>query len=160
MNPARHAPSRPVRTKQNAMPDAVVELHEPGLTCPVCRVALVMSERQNIEIDDCPKCRGVWLDRGELDKIIERSPGSAPAEQPKAAAPQPARAAATVTLCAAAALALDQAGKALMLAVMQPPRVIPVTPFFNLTPGFNEGAGFGMLGGLMQGRRPSARVLA
>lgn len=44
-----------------------------GLLCPVCRVSLVMSERQGIEIDYCPKCRGVWLDRGELDKIIERS---------------------------------------------------------------------------------------
>ena len=52
-----------------------IELQEPGagLQCPLCRVSLVMSERQNIEIDYCPKCRGVWLDRGELDKIIERS---------------------------------------------------------------------------------------
>ena len=44
-----------------------------GLFCPACRVDLVMSERQGIEIDYCPKCRGVWLDRGELDKIVERS---------------------------------------------------------------------------------------
>ncbi|MHA3795596.1 zf-TFIIB domain-containing protein [Sphingomonas sp. YL-JM2C] len=44
-----------------------------GLPCPVCKIDLVMSERQGIEIDYCPKCRGVWLDRGELDKIIERS---------------------------------------------------------------------------------------
>ncbi len=44
-----------------------------GLLCPSCRVALVMSERQGVEIDYCPQCRGVWLDRGELDKIIERS---------------------------------------------------------------------------------------
>jgi uncharacterized protein len=44
-----------------------------GLPCPVCKVDLVMSERQGIEIDYCPQCRGVWLDRGELDKIIERS---------------------------------------------------------------------------------------
>ena len=43
------------------------------MKCPVCNVDLVMSERQGIEIDYCPKCRGVWLDRGELDKIIERS---------------------------------------------------------------------------------------
>jgi uncharacterized protein len=43
------------------------------MNCPVCNVQLVMSERQGIEIDYCPKCRGVWLDRGELDKIIERS---------------------------------------------------------------------------------------
>lgn len=42
--------------------------------CPVCTDAtLVITERQNIEIDYCPKCRGVWLDRGELDKIIERT---------------------------------------------------------------------------------------
>jgi Zn-finger nucleic acid-binding protein len=44
-----------------------------GLLCPTCRVDLVMSERQGIEIDYCPKCRGVWLDRGELDKIIAKS---------------------------------------------------------------------------------------
>ena len=44
-----------------------------GLLCPTCRIDLVMSERQGIEIDYCPKCRGVWLDRGKLDKIIERS---------------------------------------------------------------------------------------
>ena len=50
------------------------------------------------------------------------------------------------------ALALDQATKAVMLVIMQPPRVIPVTPFFNLTLGYNEGASFGMLGGLLQGR--------
>jgi uncharacterized protein len=44
------------------------------MLCPVCKnVELVMSERQGIEIDYCPTCRGVWLDRGELDKIIERS---------------------------------------------------------------------------------------
>ncbi len=42
--------------------------------CPVCKtVNLEMSERQGIEIDYCPQCRGVWLDRGELDKIIERT---------------------------------------------------------------------------------------
>ena len=43
------------------------------MLCPACKTDLVMTERQNIEIDYCPKCRGVWLDRGELDKIIERS---------------------------------------------------------------------------------------
>jgi len=43
------------------------------MQCPLCSVELVMSERQGIEIDYCPKCRGVWLDRGELDKIIEKS---------------------------------------------------------------------------------------
>jgi uncharacterized protein len=61
-----------------------------GLTCPSCRVALVMSERQGIEIDYCPQCRGVWLDRGELDKIIERSGReAAPAPQPQPAAFSP-----------------------------------------------------------------------
>ena len=44
-----------------------------GMACPVCRTALMLSERQGVEIDYCPSCRGVWLDRGEIDKIIERS---------------------------------------------------------------------------------------
>lgn len=49
------------------------------MDCPVCKtVQLVMSERQGIEIDYCPNCRGVWLDRGELDKIIDRSASAAP----------------------------------------------------------------------------------
>jgi uncharacterized protein len=43
------------------------------MQCPACATPLTMSERQGIEIDYCPSCRGVWLDRGELDKIIERS---------------------------------------------------------------------------------------
>lgn len=44
------------------------------MKCPVCKdVNLAMSDRQGVEIDYCPQCRGVWLDRGELDKIIERS---------------------------------------------------------------------------------------
>lgn len=43
------------------------------MNCPICNVALVISDKQGIEIDYCPKCRGIWLDRGELDKIIERS---------------------------------------------------------------------------------------
>ena len=52
------------------------------MKCIVCSdVNLVMSERQGIEIDYCPECRGVWLDRGELDKIIERS--STPITQQK-----------------------------------------------------------------------------
>ena len=49
-----------------------------AMPCPVCRVPLVMSDRQGIEIDYCPQCRGVWLDRGELDKIIDRSVAPAP----------------------------------------------------------------------------------
>lgn len=44
------------------------------MNCPQCKtVTLVMAERQAIEIDYCPQCRGVWLDRGELDKLIERN---------------------------------------------------------------------------------------
>lgn len=43
------------------------------MKCPTCNLNLVMTERNGIEIDYCPECRGVWLDRGELDKIIERS---------------------------------------------------------------------------------------
>ena len=56
------------------------------MKCPNCDVALVMADRQGIEIDYCPQCRGVWLDRGELDKIIERTAGSA---APQQAAPPP-----------------------------------------------------------------------
>ena len=59
-----------------------------GMLCPVCRVSLVMSERQGVEIDYCPQCRGVWLDRGELDKIIERSAQEAPVRQPSFTQPQ------------------------------------------------------------------------
>lgn len=43
------------------------------MQCPIDQTELVMTERQGVEIDYCPKCRGVWLDRGELDKIIERA---------------------------------------------------------------------------------------
>lgn len=56
------------------------------MNCPICSVTLQVAERQGIEIDFCPQCRGVWLDRGELDKIIERStatqPGQAYPQQP------------------------------------------------------------------------------
>lgn len=55
------------------------------MRCPVDETTLVMSERSGIEIDYCPQCRGVWLDRGELDKIIDRSVAE-PA--PQQAAPQ------------------------------------------------------------------------
>ncbi len=43
------------------------------MNCPNCDVPLVISERQQVEIDYCPRCRGVWLDRGELDKILDRA---------------------------------------------------------------------------------------
>lgn len=63
------------------------------MQCPVCKnVNLVMSERQGIEIDYCPQCRGVWLDRGELDKIIERTPGAAAVPPAPQAAPYPPQA--------------------------------------------------------------------
>lgn len=62
------------------------------MQCPVCKtVNLVMSERQGIEIDYCPQCRGVWLDRGELDKIIERSASLEPAAQRPASSAPPAQ---------------------------------------------------------------------
>ena len=54
------------------------------MKCPADNETLVMTERHGVEIDYCPKCRGVWLDRGELDKIIERAapaPNVAPVQQ-------------------------------------------------------------------------------
>jgi Zn-finger nucleic acid-binding protein len=59
------------------------------MKCPIDGSDLVMTERQGIEIDYCPKCRGVWLDRGELDKIIDKAAQPA-AQQPAFAQPQPA----------------------------------------------------------------------
>jgi len=54
------------------------------MKCPVCKtVDLLMSERQGVEIDYCPECRGVWLDRGELDKIIERTAPEASEPPPR-----------------------------------------------------------------------------
>ena len=55
-------------------------MKEDKMLCPLDGETLLMTAREGIEIDYCPRCRGVWLDRGELDKIIERSnsdhPGS------------------------------------------------------------------------------------
>ena len=63
------------------------------MACPVDGATLVMSERSGIEIDYCPTCRGVWLDRGELDKIIERNAeASAPPPQTAQATPPPQQA--------------------------------------------------------------------
>ncbi|MFN8526617.1 MAG: zf-TFIIB domain-containing protein [Chloroflexota bacterium] len=45
------------------------------MLCPTCKIQLTIADRQGVEIDYCPTCRGVWLDRGELDKLIERSMG-------------------------------------------------------------------------------------
>lgn len=73
------------------------------MQCPTDGAVLVMSERSGIEIDYCPTCRGVWLDRGELDKIIERAarefrqsapsvPSAPPQMPPQQSAPAPQRA--------------------------------------------------------------------
>jgi len=51
------------------------------MKCPTDNATLVMSERNGVEIDYCPECRGVWLDRGELDKIIDRADAAPPAAQ-------------------------------------------------------------------------------
>ena len=60
------------------------------MKCPVDDETLVMTERNGVEIDYCPKCRGVWLDRGELDKIIDRAAAvlPPPASNPKAHPPE------------------------------------------------------------------------
>ena len=61
------------------------------MKCPTDSATLVMSERSGVEIDYCPECRGVWLDRGELDKIIDRAEAEFAAVAPAApAAAQPA----------------------------------------------------------------------
>ena len=52
------------------------------MKCPICEVDLMITDRQGIEIDYCPKCRGVWLDRGELDKLIERTSGGVASPRP------------------------------------------------------------------------------
>ncbi len=58
------------------------------MKCPIDGIELVMSDRNGVEIDYCPQCRGVWLDRGELDKIIERSVAPVAAAAPP---PPPSR---------------------------------------------------------------------
>jgi len=57
------------------------------MNCPQCNVNLLISSRQGIEIDYCPQCRGVWLDRGELDKILEREMEMVPPSAPRNAPP-------------------------------------------------------------------------
>lgn len=62
------------------------------MQCPVDGETLMMADRNGVEIDYCPRCRGVWLDRGELDKIIDRAADSlapAAAAAPAQAAPGP-----------------------------------------------------------------------
>lgn len=62
------------------------------MKCPVCKDSnLLMTERQQIEIDYCPDCRGVWLDRGELDRLLEKArqeTGTMDSRQPQPATPQ------------------------------------------------------------------------
>ena len=57
------------------------------MKCPIDHVELVMTERHGVEIDYCPKCRGVWLDRGELDKIIEKAVPPLAQPEPEVAPP-------------------------------------------------------------------------
>ena len=60
------------------------------MKCPTCTdTLLVMAERQGVEIDYCPSCRGIWLDRGELDKLLDRAASSAPSAPVPAAPPPP-----------------------------------------------------------------------
>ncbi len=59
------------------------------MDCPVDQTVLQMTERQGVEIDYCPQCRGVWLDRGELDKIIDRSGELTPPSSPSAGRSEP-----------------------------------------------------------------------
>lgn len=64
------------------------------MRCPIDQTELLMTERHGVEIDYCPKCRGVWLDRGELDKIIELSTPEVALPDPDPApayAPEPRR---------------------------------------------------------------------
>ncbi|CAN5259288.1 zf-TFIIB domain-containing protein [soil metagenome] len=61
------------------------------MKCPHDGNTLVMSERSGIEIDYCPECRGVWLDRGELDKILDRASAAPAAAQPLSHQPEPVR---------------------------------------------------------------------
>lgn len=59
------------------------------MQCPNDQTTLAMTDRQGIEIDYCPTCRGVWLDKGELDKLIANSESAAPAAQQPAPSQTP-----------------------------------------------------------------------
>lgn len=61
------------------------------MKCPVDGTTLVIADRQGVEIDYCPQCRGVWLDRGELDKLIERAVPPVALQEPRQAAEMPQR---------------------------------------------------------------------
>lgn len=76
---------------RNTFRKKINPLHARGvyMKCPICPdTSLTMADRQGIEIDYCPNCRGIWLDRGELDKIIERAAKEAePRESRERSAP-------------------------------------------------------------------------
>ncbi|MFP7570079.1 zf-TFIIB domain-containing protein [Marivita sp. S2033] len=61
------------------------------MRCPIDGSELVITDRSGVEIDYCPQCRGVWLDRGELDKIIDRSAAHMPPPPPRSTHPEPER---------------------------------------------------------------------
>lgn len=62
-----------------------------AMKCPICKdMQLIVSDRHGIQIDYCPNCRGIWMDRGELDKLIERSISALPPEPPAPLRPQAA----------------------------------------------------------------------
>ena len=70
-------------------PGSILPAHSlETMKCPTDGTTLLMSERNSIEIDYCPECRGIWLDRGELDKILDAVKADAPVG--RAAPPQPA----------------------------------------------------------------------
>ncbi|MBS1706956.1 MAG: zf-TFIIB domain-containing protein [Armatimonadetes bacterium] len=61
------------------------------MNCPKCSIPLNITERHGVEIDYCPQCRGIWLDRGELDKVIDRAiSAETPAGVPRIPPPPPA----------------------------------------------------------------------
>lgn len=63
----------------------------PLLMCPNCQSNMQSLNRSNVEFDMCPSCRGVWLDRGELEKLMEGASAAAPAQVALQQAPRPTR---------------------------------------------------------------------
>lgn len=77
-------PTEPYLLHNHAPAQEPASARPSPMTCRHCAVPLVISERQGIEIDYCPTCRGIWLDRGELDKIIERAAAEMAPQAPQA----------------------------------------------------------------------------
>ncbi len=102
------------------------------MKCPQDNATLVMSERSGVEIDYCPECRGIWLDRGELDKILERAEQQLQSSAPQAQPQQPAQPS------AAPAYPPQQPP-------MQPyPGAMPPRGHYNSSPGsYPRGGGYG-----------------